>query len=149
MKSTLYNWKSESLINLNLTAESIHFCIWRIIFLSFVHLKILYIWMAWYYFRSTENPTYSSKSRSRFIFLKSPLWRWVHANVFFLFFKNNFIYVFLTVLGFHCCVGFSLVTASRVYSLILVRGFFIAVASLDAEFRLSGAWASVSAAPGL
>ena len=96
MKCTLYNWKSESLINLNLTAESIHFCIWRIIFLSFVHLKILYIWMAWYYFRSTENPTYSSKSRSRFIFLKSPSWRWVHANVFFFFFFFNDLGNFLS-----------------------------------------------------
>ena len=126
-----------NVINLNLTAESIHFCILRIIFLSFVHLEILYIWMAWYYFRSTENPTYSSKSRSRFIFLKAPSWHWVHANVFIFFkwfgefsfssiffLKNNFIYfwlcwVFIAVWAFLLsqqaestlslwCVGFSL-----------------------------------------
>ena len=118
MKCTLYNWKSESLINLNLTADSIHFCILRIIFLSFVHLEILYIWMAWYYFHSTENPTYSSKSRSRFIFWKAPLWRWVHANVFFFFFLNdlgNFLsppfsfFYFLKIIWFiFYCAGFSL-----------------------------------------
>ena len=117
MKCTLYNWKSESLINLNLTADSIHFCILRIIFLSFVHLEILYIWMAWYYFHSTENPTYSSKSRSRFIFWKAPLWRWVHANVFFFFFLNdlgNFLsppfsfFYFLKIIWFiFYCAGFS------------------------------------------
>ena len=42
----------------------------------------------------------------------------------------------LALLGFHCCVGFSLVTASRVYPLVVVCGLFIALASLEAEFRL-------------
>ena len=40
---------------------------------------------------------------------------------------NNFIYLFLTMLGLHCCVGFSLVA---------MCGLLIVVASLDAEHRL-------------
>ena len=30
--------------------------------------------------------------------------------------KNNLIYLFLAVLGFHCCEGFSLVATSKGYS---------------------------------
>ena len=35
----------------------------------------------------------------------------------FLFVKINFIYLFLAVLGLHCCVGVSLVVVSGSYSL--------------------------------
>ena len=35
-----------------------------------------------------------------------------------------------------CCTGFSLVVASRGYSLVVVSGLLIAVASLIAEQRL-------------
>ena len=51
------------------------------------------------------------------------------------FLKNNFMYyiLFLAVLGFHCCTGFSLVAVSGGYSLVEVRERLIAVASLVAE----------------
>ena len=42
--------------------------------------------------------------------------------------------------------AFSLVVESRAYSLVGVDGFLIAVASLVAEHRLQGAWASAVAA---
>jgi len=48
----------------------------------------------------------------------------------------NFIYLFLAVLGLHCCGGFSLVAASESYSLVPVWRFLIVVASLVAEHRL-------------
>ena len=42
----------------------------------------------------------------------------------------HFIYLlFLTVLGLHCCVGFSLAGESKGYSLVVAHGLFIAVAS--------------------
>ena len=48
-----------------------------------------------------------------------------------IFFFNNFIYLFLFVFLLHpaCCVGFSLVVASGGYSLIVVCGVLITVAS--------------------
>ena len=58
-----------------------------------------------------------------FPFLKSMTMR------YFAFFFKNFIYLFLTVLGLHCCWDFSLVAASWGYSLV-VCGLIIAVASL-------------------
>ena len=64
-------------------------------------------------------------------------------------FLYNFIYLFLAVLGLHCCSGFSLVVASRAYSLVAVHGLLTAVASLVAEHRLQGAWAGVAAVPRL
>ena len=60
--------------------------------------------------------------------------------------KKNF---FLAVLGLCCCVGFSLVVASRSYTLVAVRGLLVAVASLVAEHRVCGIWASVVVARGL
>ena len=39
------------------------------------------------------------------------------------------------------CVGFSLVGASRGYSLVAVLRFLISVASLVADDRLEGTWA--------
>ena len=56
---------------------------------------------------------------------------------------------FLAVLGLCCCMGFSLVASSRSYSLVVVCGLLIAVASLVAEHRLYDERASVVAAPGL
>ena len=47
-----------------------------------------------------------------------------------LIFKNNFIYLFLAVLGLCCSVAFSLVVGSRAYSLVVVCRLLIAVASL-------------------
>ena len=52
-----------------------------------------------------------------------------------LIFKNNFIYLFLAVLGLRCSVALSLVVGSRGYSLVVVCGLLIAVASL-AEYGL-------------
>ena len=51
-------------------------------------------------------------------------------------FLYNFIYLFLAVPGLYCCSGFSLVVASRAYSLVAVRGLLTAVASLVAEHGL-------------
>ena len=63
------------------------------------------------------------------------------------FFKNNFIYLLLDVLGLPCCMGFPLVAESEGYSLaVVVCGLLIAVTSL-AEHR--DTWASVVAAPRL
>ena len=62
--------------------------------------------------------------------------------------KNNFIYLFLAVLGLHCCEGFSLVAASRGNSLTVSPRLPLEAASL-AGHRLSGAQASVVAAHGL
>ena len=42
----------------------------------------------------------------------------------------------LAVLCFHCCLDFSLVAASRVYSLVVVHSLLIAVDSLVAEDQL-------------
>ena len=62
------------------------------------------------------------------------------SNSYFLFYSYNFIYyVFLAGLGLHCCVGFSLVVASRVHSLVAVlgcSGLLIVVASLFGEHGL-------------
>ena len=51
------------------------------------------------------------------------------------------MYLFLAVLGLHCCVGFSLDVISRDYSLVAVSGPLIAVASLIGECGLWGTWA--------
>ena len=45
------------------------------------------------------------------------------------------MYVFLAVLGLHCCVGFSRVVASRGYFLAVVPRLLIAVASFGVEHR--------------
>ena len=45
----------------------------------------------------------------------------------------NFIYLLLTMLGFLCCMGFSLGVASRGNSLAVVHGLLIVVASPVAE----------------
>ena len=50
------------------------------------------------------------------------------------FFKKN--YLFLAVLGLHYCMGFSLAAVSRGYSVVVVHGLLIAVASLVAQHRL-------------
>ena len=50
--------------------------------------------------------------------------------------KNNFICLFLAVLGLHCQVGFSLVVPSVGYSLVVVCQLLIALFSLVTEHRL-------------
>ena len=45
-------------------------------------------------------------------------------------FKKLFIYLLFAVLGLRCCLGFSLVAASRGYSLVAEHGLLIVVASL-------------------
>ena len=52
------------------------------------------------------------------------------------FLKNNFIYLFLTILGFHCHAGFSVVAASGDYTLVAVHRLLVAMASLIAEHGL-------------
>ena len=58
-----------------------------------------------------------------------------------------FINLFLAVLGFCCCSGFSLVAASGSYSLVAVRGLLIAVAS-RCRTQALGHMGSVDEAPG-
>ena len=55
--------------------------------------------------------------------------------------KNDFfflIYLFLAVLGLHCCKSFSLVVGSRAYSLVAVLWLLIMVASLVGEHGVIG-----------
>ena len=49
--------------------------------------------------------------------------------------------LFLAVLGLRCCMSFSLIAASRGYSLVEVHEHPIEVASLAVEHRFQGAWA--------
>ena len=49
---------------------------------------------------------------------------------------KNFMYLFLSALGLHCCTGFSLLEASGGYSLVVVCRLLIAVASSVANDRL-------------
>jgi len=44
--------------------------------------------------------------------------------------------LFLIVLGLHCCADFSLVVVIGGYSLVMVQGLLIVVASPVAELRL-------------
>ena len=67
---------------------------------------------------------------------------------YFILLKNNFLCLFLAVLGLRCSVDFSTVAANRGYSLVSVCSLLIAVASFAVEHGLWGARASVLAAPG-
>ena len=49
-----------------------------------------------------------------------------------------YIYLFLAVLGLHCCVGFSLVVVSGSYSLVTTHRRLVMVASLVAGSRFAG-----------
>ena len=49
---------------------------------------------------------------------------------FCFFFFKNFMYLYLPVLGLHCCVGFSLVAESRGLPFLVVRELLTSVASL-------------------
>jgi len=40
------------------------------------------------------------------------------------------MYLFVAVLGLHCCRGFSLIVVSRGYSLVVVNGLLVEAASL-------------------
>ena len=51
-------------------------------------------------------------------------------------FKNNFICLFLAVLGLNCYMDICLAAASRGHSLSVVHGLLIAVASLVVEHGL-------------
>ena len=53
-------------------------------------------------------------------------------------FKHNFIYLFMAVLGLCCCVDFSLVAASGVYS-VAVFELLVVMASL-LECRVYSVW---------
>ena len=59
----------------------------------------------------------------------------IFFHVPYLFVFNNFVYLFLAVLGLHCCSGFSLVAESGGYFLVVMSGLLIAVAPL-VELRL-------------
>ena len=53
------------------------------------------------------------------------------------------------MLDLRCCVGVSLVGASRGYSLVVVPGLLTVVASFVERHSLYIAWASVVVVPGL
>ena len=50
--------------------------------------------------------------------------------------KNNFIYLVLAVLGLYCHEGFSVVVATRGYSVAVVHELLLATASLVPEHGL-------------
>ena len=52
------------------------------------------------------------------------------------------------MLDLRCCAGVSLVGASRGYSLVVVPGLLIEVASLIVEHRLQDMWAQLLWFPG-
>ena len=58
------------------------------------------------------------------------------VNAFFLIKKINLFILLLAVLGLCCCMGFSLVAVRGGYSLVLVCGLIIMVASLVVEHGL-------------
>ena len=58
------------------------------------------------------------------------------CTLFLVCFFILFLFIYMAVLGFHCCKGLSLVAVSRGDSLIVVRGLLTAVASLVAEHVL-------------
>ena len=62
---------------------------------------------------------------------------------------RHFIYLFMAVLGLHCCDGFSLTVVSGDYSLVVVHWLLMDMVSLVVEHRLQGARASVAVAHGL
>lgn len=64
-----------------------------------------------------------------------------------LFLNVIYLFIFLTVLGLHCCVGFSLVVKRGGCSLVVVRGRLIAVDC--SGFSYYRAQASVVVVPGL
>ena len=72
-------------------------------------------------------------------FSYEPFWlsKW---KLIFFFWASIVLFLFLAVLGLHCCVGFSLVVTSRGYSLVVVHRLLIV------EPACWGAWASVVAA---
>ena len=61
-----------------------------------------------------------------------------HCSFNFFLMLYLFTYLFLAVLGLHCCTGFSLVVVSGGYSPAGVHGLFIVVASLVVEHGLWG-----------
>ena len=62
---------------------------------------------------------------------------------------HTYIYIdlFLAMLGFHCCMGFSFIAVSRSYCLVVAHRLLIAVVSLvdyalgHIGFNSGGAWA--------
>ena len=57
-------------------------------------------------------------------------------SIFFFFFLNKFIYLFLAVLGVHCCVRAFCSCGERGLLFVAVHGHLIAVASVVAEHGL-------------
>lgn len=51
-----------------------------VIFLIIPHLDISYTWINRHYSLDHENPIYSGKSRSRFLFYGASSWHWVHPD---------------------------------------------------------------------
>ena len=60
----------------------------------------------------------------------------MRSGVFRLIWPETIIINFWTVLDLHCCTGFSLVAASRGYTLVGVRGLLIVGVSLVSECGL-------------
>ena len=58
------------------------------------------------------------------------------GKLFLPFLIYNLIYLFLAVLGLRCCSGFSLIAASKGYTLVAAWGFLPPVASPCVEHGL-------------
>ena len=76
--------------------------------------------------------------------------KWVtreaHSSYIYIY---KFIYLFLSVLGLHCCMGFSLVAMSRGYSLVAVHQLHHCSGFPCCGALALGTWVSVVATSGL
>jgi len=103
-------------------------------FHALILIKLYIIWIL--INSSTKSLTPALAMLAFFVFLKNS--KLASPLPSFLKFIILFIYLFWAVLGLHCCMGFSLVAASRGYLLIAGWGVLIAVASLVAGHGLQG-----------
>ena len=102
--------------------------------------QITQAWL-WYQGQGAGGQSAAVRWKGNFGFHHVSLGRhgsWPHYRVFF-----AFLFFFLTVLGLCCHRGFSLVVASTGYSVVVVCGLLIVVASFVAEHGLWSTWASV------
>ena len=77
-------------------------------------------------FKNSYSETGREKDGERYKASTGTANNWIHL-------KKNWIYLSLAVLGLHCCIGFSLVMASRGYSLVAVCRLLITMTSLVVE----------------
>ena len=109
-------------------------------------------WLAISFSRGTSRPKNQTHISCISCFIRQILYQLCHLeslssrtacliDIFLFFFPfYNIMCLFLAVLGLHWCMDFSLVAVSGGYSLVMVAGLLIAVASLIVERGLWGVW---------